>query len=209
MKRIIAFLLLLSLAAFARAADKLPYQVTGLYTETCACSAPCKCELTGDVPPSCEGFGAFKITAGSYGGADLSGVSIAYATKPGAWVRTYIDAPDKAHRVTAEKLARAIYAGFGPMEAVKDAKVVIVGANGAYTVNVDGGKVMTYITEPLIGGDGKTALTLGNTHNALTPVFFQGLSAAPASYHDGDRSIDLDKGRNAYFNETMQNSGEI
>ena len=101
MKHVISSVLLLSLALAARAADKQPYKVSGVYTETCACSVPCKCELTGDVPSSCVGVGAFKITAGDIGGADLSGVSIAYAGKPGEWVRIYIDAPDHMHRAAA------------------------------------------------------------------------------------------------------------
>ena len=209
MKHVISFVLLLSLAVTARAADKVPYQVTGLYTETCACSVPCKCELTGDVPSNCVGVGAFKITAGSFAGQDLSGVSIAYATKPGEWVRTYIDAPDQARRNTAEKLARAVFAAWGTMEAVKDAKVAIAGMYGAYTVTVDGGKIMKYVMEPVIGGDGMTALSHGNTHSALTSVFLQGSSTEPLAYHDDNRSIELEKGRNAYFNDKMQTDGEL
>ncbi|MFA5057913.1 MAG: DUF1326 domain-containing protein [Opitutaceae bacterium] len=209
MKPVVPFIVFFALSLAARAADKVPYTVTGLYTETCACSAPCKCELTGEVPATCEGVGAFKITAGSYAGADLSGVSIAYATKPGAWVRAYIDAPDQTRRATAEKLARAVFAAWGTMESVKDARVDIAGMQGAYTVTVDGGKIMKYVTAPLVGGDGKTALTHGNTHSALTSVFLQGISSAPTVYHDDTRSIELDQGRNAYFNDKMQTSGEL
>ena len=209
MKQVISFVLLVSLALAARAVDKVPYKVAGLYTETCACSVPCKCELTGDVPPSCVGVGAIKITAGSFAGQDLAGVSIAYATKPGEWVRSYIDAPDQAHRMAAEKLARAVFAAWGTMEAVKDAKVAIAGMYGAYTVTVDGGKIMKYVMAPVIGGDGKTALSHGNTHSALTSVFLQGSSTEPLVYHDDNRSIELDKGRNAYFNDMMMTSGQL
>jgi hypothetical protein len=209
MKHAASFVLLLSVALAARAADKMPFNVSGVYTETCACSAPCKCELTGDVPPSCQGVGAFKLTSGTFGGNDLAGVSVAYAGKPGEWIRVYIDAPDKAHHDAAEKLMRAAFAVWGNMEAVTDAKVEIAGTYGAYTVTVDGGKIMKYTMAPLMGGDGKTALAHSNTFNPLTHTFLQGKSADALAYHDGDRSILLDAGRNAYFNDMMQTSGQL
>jgi len=80
------------------AADKAPYKLAGTSTETCACRIPCACELTGDVPSTCQGVGAYAITTGSYAGADLSGVKLAYATKPSEWVRVYIVAPDPSRR---------------------------------------------------------------------------------------------------------------
>ena len=209
MKHVISFVLLLSLALAARAADKQPFKVAGVYTETCACSLPCKCELTGDVPPSCVGVGAFKVTAGDIAGADLSGVSIAYAGKPGEWIRIYIDAPDKARRDAAEKLARAAFAPWGTMEAIKDAKIDIAGTYGAYTVTVDGGKIMKYTSAPVLGGDGKTALAHNNVFDPMTSVFLQAKSTAPTVYHDDTRSIQLDAGRNAYFNDMMQTSGQL
>ncbi len=209
MKSVISLTALMALALAARAADKQPFKVTGVYTETCACSAPCKCELTGEVPPSCQGVGAIKITSGNYGGQDLAGVSIAYAGKPGEWIRIYIDAPDKDRRDAAENLSRAAFAAWGKMEAVKDAKIEIAGTYGAYTVTVDGGATMKYVTEPILGGDGRTALSYSNTYNPLTSVFLQGKSADAVSYHDGDRSIDLSKGRNAFFNDKMDSSGQL
>ncbi len=209
MKSVVSLTALMALAVVARAADKESFQVTGLYTETCACSAPCKCELTGDVPPSCQGVGAFKITSGNYGGQDLAGVSIAYAGKPGEWVRIYIDAPDKMHRDAAEKLARAAFAAWGKMEAVKDAKIGIAGTYGAYTVTVDGGATMKYVMEPMLGGDGKSAVAYSNTYNPLTSTFLQGKSSDAMSYRDGDRTMDLSKGRNAYFNDQMNTSGQL
>jgi len=209
MKSVISLIALSTVALVARAADKQPFKVTGVYTETCACSAPCKCELTGDVPPSCQGVGALRITSGNYGGMDLAGVSIAYAGKPGEWVRIYIDAPDKDHRDAAEKLSRAAFAAWGKVEAVKDAKVEIAGTYGAYTVTVDGGATMKYVTEPLLGGDGKTAVSYSNTYNPLTSTFLQGKSTDALSYRDGDRTMDLTKGRNAYFNDKMDTSGQL
>ncbi|HUL52852.1 MAG TPA: DUF1326 domain-containing protein [Opitutaceae bacterium] len=209
MKHVIAFVLLSSLVLAARAADKQPFNVSGVYTETCACSVPCKCELTGEVPSSCVGVGAFKITAGDIAGADLAGVSIAFAGKPGEWIRVYIDAPDHMHRAAAEKLARAAFAAWGTMEAVKDAKVEITGTYGAYTVMVDGGKIMKYAHTPVLGADGKKALSIGNVFNPLTSVFLQGKSTEPLVYHDDARAIQLDAGRNAFFNDMMQTSGQL
>jgi hypothetical protein len=209
MKHVFSFVLLLSLAVVARAADKVPFTVTGLYTETCACSVPCKCDLTGEVPSSCIGVGAFKLTAGNFAGADLSGVSIAYAGKPGEWIRIYIDAPDLTHRAAAEKLARAAFAPWGTMEAIKDAKIDIAGTYGAYTVTVDGGKIMKYTSAPVLGGDGKTALSIGNVLNPLTSVFLQGKSTEPTVYRDDSRSIELSEGRNAFFNDKMMTSGQL
>jgi hypothetical protein len=209
MKYVSLFVVSLSLAAAASAADKVPYKVSGLYTETCACSIPCKCELTGEVPSSCVGVGAFKLTSGNIAGQDLAGVSIAYAGKPGEWIRVYIDAPDRAHRAAAEKLARAAFAPWGTFEAIKDAKVDITGMYGAYTVTVDGGKIMKYTSAPVFGGDGKTALAISNVSNPLTSLFLQGKSTEPTVYHDDTRSIELDKGRNAFFNDKMDTSGAL
>lgn len=209
MKMIMVFVVALCLSVAARAADKAPFKITGLYTETCACSAPCKCDLTGEVPPDCEGVGAFRLTSGNYGGGDLTGVSIAYAGKPGEWIRIYIDAPDRERRDAAEKFARAAFAPWGKMEAVKDAKIAIEGEYGVYVVSVDGGRIMKYTTEPVIGGDGKTALAHTNTHNPVTSVFLQGKSAGPVHYKDGDRSIELRAGRNAYFNDKVHTNKSL
>jgi len=198
-----------SLAVAAFAGDKAPYHVAGVYTETCACGVPCKCELTGEIPPTCQGVGAFRFTSGDYAGRDLAGVSLAYAVKPGEWVRVYIDAPDPAHRATAEQFARVAYRDWGKMEAVKDARIEIKGDHGAYTVAVDGGKIMSYVTAPILGGDGKTALTHGNTHSVFTDTFLQAQSAGKTVYHDDQRAFELDPGRNAYFNEKMSGHGSL
>jgi hypothetical protein len=209
MKRILPLVLALAVPALARAGDKLPFKLHGVYTETCACTAPCKCDLTGDVPPSCQGVGAFTITSGSYGGQDLSGVSLAYAGKPGEWVRLYVDAPDQARRDTAEKLGRALFAGWGRMDAVKNGQIAITGSMGRYTVTVDGGRVMKYTTEPVLGGDGKTAVLYSNTHNPVISSYLQARSGTPLVYHDDGRSIELDAGRNAFFHDAMDSSGQI
>jgi hypothetical protein len=59
---------------------------------------------------------------------------------------------------------------------VHDAKIDINGKDGAYTVKVDGGKIMTCTTEPVLGGDNKTPITHTNTKDALNPTMYQGPS---------------------------------
>jgi hypothetical protein len=81
--------------------------------------------------------------------------------------------------------------------------------SGAYTVTVDGGKIMKYTSAPVLGGDGRTALSHSNVFNPLTSVFLQGKSTAPTVYRDDARTIQLDAGRNAYFNDMMQTSGQL
>ena len=74
---------------------------------------------------------------------------------------------------------------------------------------LDGGKIMKYTAAPVLGGDGKTALAHNNVFDPLTSVFLQGKSTEPTVYHDDTRSIQLDAGRNAYFKDKMQTSGQL
>ncbi len=208
MKNTIIMVGLISVALAGNVAAKSPFKVTGMFAESCACSVPCQCELTGEVPSSCQGVGAYQFTSGSYAGQSLDGVRFAYAVKPGEWVRVYIDAPDQARREAAEKFARAYYAAWGTMEAVKDAKVVFTGRAGKYTVTVDAGKIMTYAVEAVLGGDGRTPLTHGNTHSGIAHVFMQAKASQPVIYHDGERAFELPAGRNGYFNDQFDSSGE-
>jgi len=209
MKMTLPKALLSALFLTATLVAKMPYEVVGVYTETCACRAPCACELTGDVPAHCAGGGAIQITKGSYGGADMSGVSIGYATKPGAWVRLYIQAPDAARRATAELFARAVYGGFGKIESVADAKISIMGGNGNYHVTVDGGATADYTIAQVLGGDGASAVAHGNTHNAFTSTFLQAKADGKAVFHAGSEVIEVESGRNGYFNDKMNKRGEI
>lgn len=68
---------------------------------------------------------------------------------------------------------------------------------------------MKYVTEPVLGGDGKTAVMHSNTYEPLTSVSLQGKSSEGLSHHDGERSMDRSKGRNVYFNDKMDTSGEL
>lgn len=209
MKMTLPATVLLSLSLAAPLAAKMPYEVSGIYTETCSCRVPCTCELTGEVPAHCAGGGAIEITTGKYGGADFSGVKLAYVTKPGSWVRLYIEAPDAARRATAEAFARAVYAGFGKIESVSDARIVISGRNGNYHVTVDNGATADYTLAPILGGDGASALAHGNTHNAFTATFLQAKAAGKAVFHAGGETIEVESGRNGYFNDHMSKRGEI
>ena len=191
------------------AADKLPYHLSGIYTDTCTCQIPCTCDLTGDSPGMCKGVGAVAITRGDFSGADLSGVRFAYALVMGDWLRLYVDAPDPAHRATAEKFLRGFCADWGKLESVSDAKIEIVEKDGGYAVQVDGGKVMKFVIAPVIGGDGKTPLAHTNTHGAVTSTFLQGKSAIVTTYRDETHSFDIPAGRNGYFNDKVDSGGSL
>jgi hypothetical protein len=193
----------LALAAPLLAGDEKPYHVSGIYTDTCTCKIPCTCELTGDAPDSCSGVGAVAIDHGDFSGADLSGVRFAYATVMGDWYRLYIDAPDPARRVAAEKFLRFLCADWGKLESIRDAKIEITAAAGGYAVKVDDGATMKYSIAPVIGGDGRTPLAHTNTHSALASVFLQGKSAEATFYHDDTRSFAIPAGRNGYFSDKM------
>ncbi len=192
----------------AATSDKKPFSIEqGYYVEACSCRAPCPCELTGAMK-GCEGVGAYSFDKAMYDGQDLSGTKIAYALFLGETVIVYIDAPDAKKHAAVEKFARAALAGFGPIKQVKDAKVEISGKDGAYTAKVDGGKVMSCTTEPVMGGDGKTPLVHTNTQDALNPTMYQGRCTS-CTYTDGDNKIELEKGRNSYFNQHMKSSGKL
>jgi hypothetical protein len=190
----------------ARAADKHPYSVSGMYLEGCSCSAPCACELVG-VEKGCQGVGAMAITSGSYNGVSLAGAKIAYATGPGDWVRLYLDVPNADQRQAAEEFARAAYGPFGPIEAVKDAKIAISGAAGAYELSVDGGSTMQLTTKPVLGGDNRTPIKISNIKDPLHSTVLQGQTVS-GSFKDGERSFTL-KDSNAYFLDRMRSKGEI
>jgi hypothetical protein len=196
-------------AAPVLGAEKQPFHLSGVYTDTCSCRVPCLCDLTGDAPDSCEGVGAVYIARGDFSGSDLSGVRFAYAMLMGDWFRLYIDAPDPARRANAERFLRALCADWGKLESVRDAKIEITGVDGGFAVKVDGGKTMGYLIAPVVGGDGKGPLVHANTHSLITSTFLQGKSAEPTIYRDGARSFEIAAGRNGYFNDKVDTSGSL
>jgi hypothetical protein len=210
-RRFTPALALVSLIVFAGAgstwaAGKLPFTAAGTFVEGCSCNAPCGCELTG-VEKGCNGVGAMTLTSGTYNGVSLAGAKIAYATGPGEWVRLYVDAANPRQRDAAKAFARAVYSAFGPIEAVKDAKISIAGKGGTYTMAVDGGKVMQLTTKPVLGGDNRTPIVISNIHDPLHPTVMQGRTVS-GTYKDEKRSFTL-KDSNSYFAPQMKSKGKI
>jgi len=186
--------------------DKAEFRVEGMFVDCCSCFPPCPCELT-EVAAGCQGVGAHQIS-GKYAGDDLVGVKIAHAKVVGEWVNLYVDAKDEKQRAAAEKFGRAAFAKFGPIKEVKAARIEITGADGKYTLTVDGGKIMTLETEPVLGGDGKTPLGYTNINNAVNPTVFQARCVS-ATYSDGAKKLTIEKGRNSHFNPTLKSSGKL
>jgi hypothetical protein len=191
----------------APAAATADFSVEGMFVDCCSCRPPCPCEVT-EVAMGCKGVGVHQISSGKYAGDELSGVRIAHAKVVGQWVNLYIDARDEKQRAAAERFGRAAFAGFGPIKEVKAAKIEVSGADGRYTVTVDGGEIMKFATEPLLGGDGKTPIGITNIKNAVNPTVYQG-TCVSASYSDRDQEVTLEKGRNAHFNPKLKSSGKI
>ncbi len=156
----------------------------------------------------CQGVGAHQISSGTYAGEDLAGVKIAHAKVVGEWVNLYIDVKDEKQRAAAEKFGRAAFAGFGPIRQVKAARIEVAGAGGKYRVTVDGGKIMTLETEPVLGGDGKTPIGYTNIKNVVNPTVYQA-TCVSAAYADGDKKVTVEKGRNSHFNPQLKSSGKL
>ena len=191
----------------APAAPKADFSVEGMFVDCCSCPPPCPCELI-EVAMGCKGVGAHQIKSGKYAGDDLAGVKIAHAKVVGQWVNLYIDAKDEKQRAAAEKFGRAAFAGFGPIQSVKAAEIEVSSADGKYIVTVDGGKIMKFETEPVLGGDGKTPIGYTNIKNAVNPTVYQG-TCVSATYSDGGKQVTVEKGRNSHFNSKLKSSGKI
>lgn len=193
--------------ALAPASDKAEFSVEGMFVDCCSCRPPCPCEVT-EVAAGCKGVGVHHIRTGNYAGDELVGVKIAHAKVVGQWVNLYIDAKDEKQLAAAEKFGRAAFAKFGPITEVKAARIDVFGTEGRHTVTVDGGKIMRFETEPVLGGDGRTPVGYTNIKNAVNPTVFQG-TCTSATYSDGDKKVTVDKGRNSHFNPTLKSSGKI
>lgn len=185
---------------------KSAYRVSGLFVDSCSCSAPCACEIVG-LDHGCQGVGAVVIDGGRYDGSNLAGVRIAYATVPGKWVRLYIETRKPEQWAAAEAFGRAAFAGFGKIESARPAVVAVTGSGGNYTLTVDGGKVMTMTMAPVLGADRKKPVAISNTQNRFASTFLQGKTTS-ARFSDGGQSFTL-KGSNAYFQDRMRAKGEM
>jgi hypothetical protein len=180
----------------------------GIYAETCTCRPPCPCELTG-AEMSCQGVTAEQVTKGTYDGKDISGTRYAAALDlSNKFVRIYVDQKDPKKHDAAVAFAKAALAGFGTPDMVKDADIDLKERENSFTVTVDGGKTMSFKTKPMLGGDGKTPVTHTNTMDPVNKVMMQG-QCVECTYKDGDKSITVKEGRNAYFNTHVQCSGSV
>jgi hypothetical protein len=188
-------------------APKAEFSVEGMFVDVCCCMPPCPCEVT-DVATGCQGVGVHQFSSGKYAGDDLGGVKIAHAKVVGEWVNLYIEVKDEKQRAAAEKFGRAAFAKFGPIKEVKAAKIEVSGADGKYTVTVDGGKIMKFETEPVLGGDEKTPVGYTNIKNAVNPTVYQG-KCVSATHSDGDKKVKVEKGQNSHFNPKLKSSGKI
>ena len=204
---IIPTVITLLAAASLQAADKHPFNIRGLYSETCSCHAPCPCEMIG-LEKGCEGVGAMQLSSGSYNGQDLSGMKAAYAVAPGEWVIVYVQPAKPEQAKAAREFLMAVFSNWGKVEAIKDAKIDITGKGGNYTVAVDDGKIMKYQTKVVLGGDQKSPIAHMNIADPLNHTFFQALSES-GTFKDGGHTITLGKGTNSYFNEQMDGHGEL
>lgn len=184
----------------------LDLRMNGVYVEGCSCAPPCPCELTG-VAMGCEGVGFFSIQNGSFAGASVSGVRFAYATKPGDYVIGYVDAPNAAKRKAGENLIRTAFKDWGKMEAVRSAKIAITGSGGTYSATVDGGKVCSLTTKPILGSDKRHPIVIDNINSPLHPQVKQG-RIVKCSYTDGDHHFDIE-GQNAYFNDRLNVKSQL
>lgn len=184
-----------------------PFHYMGMYVEGCSCGAPCPCELTG-VAMGCEGVGFFQAKAGSnLGGKDFGGAKMAYATKPGDYVVIYVDAPTAAKRKAMEAFARKALGPFGKIEAVKTAKISIAGKAGNYKASVNGGKVMSFSSTVMKGGDNKGPMVYSNIHDPVHPTVMQAKTTV-CTYTDGKHHFEL-KDSNAFFNPTIHSTGKF
>jgi hypothetical protein len=181
-----------ALAADQPAASAKPFKVEGLYLEGCGCDCVGAVRLRGE---------------SSYNGVSLAGCKIAYATVPTKWVRLYIEAKGEAQLAAATEFAKAAFAKFGTIESARAAKIEMGQRDGKYFLRVDGGKVINLSSEPVLGGDGKTALSYSNTKNLFTRTFRQA-KTIQCTFKDGNREFHH-KETNSYFNEYMKNEGNL
>ena len=78
---------------------------------------------------------------------ELAGAKLLEAGLAGNWIRVYVDASER-QREAATALAKAAFAVYGRIEAVRNASISFSGRDGRYRVTVDSGKVVEMTTEP-------------------------------------------------------------
>lgn len=183
-----------------------PFSIHATFVKGCACPGPCAGELLGAVT-GCKAVGAILVHSGLYKNADLAGAKIAYAVQRGQWVKVFVDGRDADQRAAAEVFARDALKDLGQMRWVQPGKIDLTGQGGDYLLTVNDGNVMQLVTEPVIGGDGRTPIMHTNTKDPLNPTLCQGKTNR-ATYNDGEEVFTLE-GSNAYFDENMLATGRM
>jgi hypothetical protein len=175
---------------------KQPYHFDASFIECCSCRDVCVTEITGR-DAGCHGFGAIKFRTGSYAGKDISGTAAAFAFDSGKWVRIYIDAPDK-QRAAVTNLMKAALADWGKLEGIRNGSVRLTRNGDAHSLIVDKGHTMMLVMKPVLGGDGKSAVTHTNLASPLHSSLMQGVtsSAQFSDFHPFKLAA-----TNGFFNE--------
>lgn len=205
-KRNLALAAIFLIFAYAGArAQQKQFDLHGTYVEGCSCNIVCTCSLRGAMVPGCQVMGAMIISSGKYGDADLSGVKLAFAIGD-KWVRIYVQSDDPARMETADALGRALLSPYGKIESVSKAKIELSGSDGNYTLAVDGGKSILLKTKPVLGADGKTAVTYTNYPDPLLRTIMQGQTIS-GSYQDDVHHFTL-KDSNSFFIQDWNASGQ-
>ena len=187
---------------------RMAFSVEGSYCGVCINPSPCPCEVLGDFTSACLGMGAYQITRGTFGNADISGARAFYAMHAGDWVKIYIDCEDDAKRGPAEGFFRMALASFGRVESVRDARILMNCSRDGALVSVDGGGTGGFKVGPLAGGDGASPVTHGNTVCPLNRVMLQG-KAVSGVFRDAGHAFQVQSGRNGFFNDKMTVSGRL
>jgi len=180
----------------------------GTFVDGCSYSAPCACDLIGQLSKGCQGFGALVLGKGSsYRGVDLSSAKIVYAEILCEWVRIYIDAKNEKQKSAALEFTKEYYKNDGKLEASTSARIDLDRKNRFYTIKVNCGEIMSFTTEPILGGDKKTPIVYNNTPNMLYPTNMQGRTNS-GMFRDGDRTFQM-KNSNAFFNAYLRSEGSF
>ena len=196
------FVLLLILAsAFEARAQQKTFDLHGVYLEGCTCKVVCPCDLEGAMVKGCHVMGAMIITKGSYENYKLSDMKIAFAVT-GKWVRIYVQTKDSVQNQVAREMSRVIFGSYGVVESIRNAEIELSGKNGSYSLKVDGGKVIDLKTEPVLGANGKTAVTYMNYPDPLFETIMQA-RVISGNYNDGSHRFTLE-GTNSFFNQNWK-----
>lgn len=181
-----------------------PFSWEGVFVEGCSCMSPCPCEIS-DVRMGCQGVGVYVFNKGKYGTTDLAGLKLAYGIQPGEWVTLFIEAKNANQRKAAVEFATTAFKEAGKVLFVRDAKISVTGSKGKYTVTVE--KAFTLKTEPILGGDGKSPISISNVKNPIHPTVFLG-KTVQCTYNDGERSFDI-QDTNSYFNNRAMSTAQL